>query len=265
MVFQALRIGVIGGGGWLGGTIAGAALAAGVVSCDRLTVSYRSKRAQVLPGAFWTRDNQELADRSDVIVVSVRPADWPNIRISAAGKLILSVMAGISIASLAKRSGTNRIVRSLPNAAAEVGASYTPWIASPGVSEQEKDFVRRLFSACGTQDEVRHERDMDYLTGLSGSGPALPALLASAMMRNAVSRGIASGIARKAVDAVLVGSGRLLESRGESAADTVETFLAYRGTTAAAIEAMQAAGFEAAVDAGLAAALDRSWRISNEG
>lgn len=257
-------LGVIGGGGWLGSAIARAAVKSEVVAADRLTLSYRSERGRAPPGASWTRDNQALVDRSDVIVVSVRPADWPAVEVMAAGKLVVSVMAGISIETLAARLGTRRVVRSLPNAAADVGASYTPWIASPEVTDEDKLFVRRLMSACGTEDEVRHEHEMDYFTGLSGSGPAFPALLAAAMMGDAVSRGIAPKIARRAVDAVMVGAGRLVESGGDSPADTVETFVAYRGTTAAAIEAMQAAGFKAAISAGLAAAGERSRRMSQQ-
>ncbi|TIW59887.1 MAG: pyrroline-5-carboxylate reductase, partial [Mesorhizobium sp.] len=64
-------------------------------------------------------------------------------------------------------------------------------------------------------------------------------------------------MARRSVSAVLIGTGKLLEARGENPKDIVQTFLDYRGT-AAAIEAMRASGFEAAVRDGLAAALQKS-------
>jgi pyrroline-5-carboxylate reductase len=57
---------------------------------------------------------------------------------------------------------------------------------------------------------------------------------------------------------VLTGAGRLLEARDASPAETVQTFLDYRGTTAAAIETMREAGFEQAVANGLAAAFRKS-------
>ena len=65
----------------------------------------------------------------------------------------------------------------------------------------------------------------------------------------------------RAVTAVLIGAGRLFERRDECPASVVETFLSYRGTTAAAIESMRAAGFEAASGSGLAAALKKSVRM----
>jgi pyrroline-5-carboxylate reductase len=252
------RIGIIGGGGWLGAAIARSILNAKVVSPEGLALSYRSERPSCFQGVYTTKDNQELVDRSDVIVVSVRPADWPSLAISVGDKLVISVMAGIRLRQLSDQLKTGRIVRSMPNAAAEVGKSYTPWVASPGADHQDRAVARRIFEACGSADEVASEADIDYLTGLAGSGPAFPALLASAMMRDAVSHGVSQDIARRAVTGVLIGAGRLLELHNEHPADTVEAFVNYRGTTAAAIEAMRAADFDTAVACGLSAALQKS-------
>ena len=254
----ALRIGVIGGGGWLGGAIVRSILDAKLTSAECLTLSYRRDPSPHFPGVAWTRDNQELVDRSDVVIVSVRPADWPALAIVAGDRLVISVMAGIRLGQLCRQFEAGRVVRALPNAAAEVGKSYTPWVAAAGVSDQDRSVVRSIFDACGTQDEVGNEADIDYLTGLSGAGPAFPALLAAAMIEHAIAHGIRPDVARRGAVAVLVGAGRLFERSGECPSDTVDRFVAYRGTTAAAIAAMRAGGFDAAVGAGLAAALEKS-------
>lgn len=256
-----LRVGVIGGAGWLGGAIAEAMLDAGIVKPQDLSLSYRSDRPDRFNHAFWTTDNQALADRSDVIVLSVRPADWQDLNVDAEGKLLISVMAGIRLTALSERHRTDRVVRTLPNAAAEVRKSYTPWIASAGLRDGDRTVVKAIFDACGSQDEVRSEAEIDYLTGLTGSGPAFPALLAAAMMADAISQGLEPEIAKRAVNALVVGAGRMLEQRDDCPTDIVQTFLDYRGTTAAAIEEMRAAGFDAAVSRGLAAAFRKSVRM----
>ena len=250
---EAPRVGIIGGGGWLGGAIARSILNAGVTSSEGVTVSYRSEPPTCFHGVHLTKDNQELIDRSDVIVISVRPADWPSITVVAGDRLVISVMAGIKLRQLSDRLTAKRVVRSLPNAAAEVGKSYTPWVATRDVDDPDRSIVRRIFDACGSDDEVSSENEIDNLTGLAGSGPAFPALLATAMMRAAAAHGLGPDIARRA--------GRLLELRNEDPAETVEMFVNYRGTTAAAIAAMRAAGFEAAVADGLSAALQKSMRL----
>ncbi|MBP2448076.1 pyrroline-5-carboxylate reductase family protein [Rhizobium leguminosarum] len=254
----SLRIGIIGGGGWLGGAIAGSIVDAGRVEPRNLSLSYRSQQPDRFPNSFWTSDNQALADRSDVILLSVRPDDWRTLGVDAGGKLVISVMAGFGLAALSQRHKTGRVVRALPNAAAEVAKSYTPLIGTSEVTENDRAIVRAIFEACGSQDEVARESDIDYLTGLSGSGPAFPALLAAAMMRHAVARGLPAAIARRAVNTVISGAGRLLERRDESPEEVVQTFLDCRGTTAAAIDSMQAAGFDASVAKGLLAAFQKS-------
>lgn len=252
------RIGIVGGNGWIGGALARALVAAGLVPASRLILSCRSAPPDWLPEAQWTHDNQALADASDVVILSVRPQDWPSIGIAAPGRLVVSVMAGIPLADIAARTGSDRVVRALPNAAAEVGRSYTPWTATEAVTEADRTTVRAIFAACGTEDAVAREADIDYLTGHSGTGPAYPALLAATMLRDAVAHGLPEDVARRAVIGVLVGAGRIFEKTGEDPRDTVAAFVDYRGVTAAAIEAMLAGGFDAAVGAGLSAALEKS-------
>jgi pyrroline-5-carboxylate reductase len=251
---EQIRIGVIGGGGWLGGAIVDAILAAGIVAPRSLALSYRRAPPAPLPDVVSTTDNQQLVDRSDVVIVSVRPADWRALDASAAGRLVISVMAGVPMVRLAEHFETARIVRALPNAAAAVRKSYTPWVCSTAANESDRAIARRIFEACGMADEVRSEADIDYFTGLSGGGPAFPALLAASMMDDAVARGVDPGVARRAVNALIVGAGRLLEAQDDDPHETVAAFANYRGATAAAIEAMRAAGFEAAIRDGLEAA-----------
>ncbi|UWU24577.1 NAD(P)-binding domain-containing protein (plasmid) [Rhizobium sp. CB3060] len=255
------KIGIVGGAGWLGGAIAESLVNAGVVIEEDLALSYRSTRPDRFLQAFWTVDNQELADRSDIIFLSVRPADWRQLRIDAKGKLVISVMAGVSLAALCHHHNTPRVVRALPNAAAEVALSYTPWIATQHATGEDKAAIRAIFDACGMQDEVASEGDIDYLTGLSGAGPAFPALLATAMLKDAIARGLEPKVAHRAVNAVLVGTGGLLQKRDENPDDIVRTFLDYRGTTAAAIEEMRASGFDTAVQNGLSAAFAKSIKM----
>ncbi|SCB58951.1 pyrroline-5-carboxylate reductase [Rhizobium aethiopicum] len=254
----SLRIGIIGGGGWLGGAIAGSILDSGLVDPQNLCLSHRGDQPLRFPDSFWTKDNQELAGRSDVILLSIRPDDWRWLAVDASGKLVISVMAGIRLSALSERHKTSRVVRALPNAAAEVAKSYTPWIGASSITRDDRAVVRAILETCGSEDEVARESDIDYLTGLTGSGPAFPALLAAAMMRDAVARGLPAELARRAVNTVISGAGRLLERRDECPDDVVQTFLDYRGTTAAAIEGMRAAGFDISVAHGLSAAFKKS-------
>ncbi|MEF9601746.1 hypothetical protein O4J55_05150, partial [Paracoccus sp. PXZ] len=147
-------------------------------------------------GMAWARDAADLVAQSDVVVVSVRPEDWPGLALRAEGRLVLSFMAGIDAATLAGCGG--RIVRVMPNAAAEIGASYSPFWAADGVTEADRDTVRLLLSAIGTTDELASEAEIDLMTALPGSGAAYPALMAVAMAGFIQEQGVSEAIAWRA-------------------------------------------------------------------
>jgi pyrroline-5-carboxylate reductase len=115
---------------------------------------------------------------------------------------------------------------------------------------------------CGEVDPVTSEEHIDYFTAMSGSGAAFPALLADAMMNDAIGRGVPSDVARRAAQQIVVGAERLQEYNGASPAETVKAFVDYKGTTAAGIIAMRDSGFDRAVAAGLEAAFRKALSLS---
>ncbi|GAB1364543.1 pyrroline-5-carboxylate reductase dimerization domain-containing protein [Rhodobacter sp.] len=245
-----MRVGIIGGTGWLGG-----ALGRGLIDRGLAEVAVLNRRGPQDYGGrtvVWARDLPDLVQSSDVVVVSVRPGDWPDSGLQAAGRLVISFMAGVGIGALAQCGG--RIVRAMPNAAAEIAASYSPWVAGPGVTGQDRYAVSRVLGAIGTEEELPDEDQIDVMTALSGSGPAYPALLAQAMLGFLAARGVAPDVAARAVEATVCASARLLEGKVAEAPALVRTFLDYRGTTCAGIEAAEAAGFTKAIEAALQAA-----------
>jgi len=248
-------IGIIGGAGWLGSAIARSMLDAGFVEPSRLVLSSRSGAGLAgWPDVACLADNRALTARADVVILSVRPAQFAGIDIDASGKLMISVMAGVTAVAIAAQTGATRIVRAMPNAAAEIGKSYTPWFAGDAVSVADKALVQQLFETCGMADEVFSEAHIDYLTGLTGSGPAFPALFAQAMLEHARKRGLPENVAKRGVKAVITGAAGLLAADNVSMEETVRTFLDYRGTTAAGLRGMIDSGLADAVGAGLDAA-----------
>lgn len=257
------RLGVIGARGWLGNAIVAAIVDAGVRKPYELTLSYRTGSPGRPSEASWTQDNQALADSAEVVIVSVRPEDFSALGITAPGKLVMSVMAGVSVAELAARFDTDRIVRAMPNAAASVRNSYTPWVASSGCTATDKALAAEVFQACGPADEVETESQLDYFAAFTGTGPAYHALLADTLRMDAISRGISPDVARRAASALLVGSAKLIERDGRCPSEVVQDFVDYEGMTAAALRAMRDAPLSQVVAAGIDAALARASTLQN--
>jgi len=258
-------IGIIGGNGWLGRALARPALEKSVITQDRLIISCRAGVTNVYdnwPSVRIMADNQGLVEASDLIIVSVRPEQFDDIAISAHGKPVISLMAGRSSDIVAKRTGSDRIIRAMPNAAAEIGLSFTPWCASSTVTETDKAWAQEFLAASGIERQVAGEREIDYFTGLTGSGPAFPALVAKAMIEHAQSRGIPEATAKLAVSTLFAGAVKLMD--GVDLSSLIAAFMDYRGTTAAGLQAMETHGLGDAIKAGLDAADAKARAMSGD-
>lgn len=258
-----MKTGIIGATGWLGSALGAGLLSRRIVHPGDLVLLNRSGPRPDYhghAGVVWARDVADLVAQSDVIVVSVRPEDWPGLDLRAEGRLVISFMAGVEAATLAACGG--RIVRAMPNAAAGIGASYSPFWAAEGVSGADRDTVRRLLSAIGTTDELEAEAQIDLMTALPGSGAAYPALMAVAMAGFMRAQGVSEDIAWRAAEAAVTGGARLLEGRITDAPALLAAYRDYRGTTAAGLDAAEAAGFSRAIEAALDAAADKARRMA---
>lgn len=261
------RIGIVGGNGWLGNAIAQAAVASGAIRAELLTLSGRSElsAAAQIPGARWTRDNAELVENSDVVVLSVRPDQFPGVSIDASGKLVISVMAGVTAQTIAERTGATEIVRSIPNAAAAIRRSFTPWFATPPVTAGSKALVQKLFDACGEGAEVPQESHIDYCVAMTGSGAAFPALLTEALAIHAAGQGLPRDFAARAAKGVVAGASGLFAADDADTAAIVQEMIDYRGTTAAALQTMLDQGFNQTVAAGIEAATAKAEALAAGG
>lgn len=254
-----MKIGIIGANGWLGSALGRRLLSSGKIQASELTVLVRRGRKPDYFGyheVVWAENVTELVALSEVVVLSVRPEDWQGLDLHAPDRLVISFMACIDLASLSRCGG--RVVRTMPNAAAEFGRSYTPWFAADGVTAVDRQWVEAILRSIGTADELADESQLDVLTALSGSGAAYPALMASAMLAWARAAGLAEPIARRAVEATVCGGAELLAGAIEGAESTVATYRDYRGVTAAGLDAAEGAGFDRAMTAALDAAVSAS-------
>lgn len=250
------RLAALGGGGWLGGALVRAALEKGVFRPEATTITSRKGAVtgfDAFPGIRVTADNPMAARDADVVLLTVRPQDLDALSLDLSGKLVLSVMAMVPMDDLKRRFGAERIIRAMPNAAAERGLSYTPLVASADIGEQERQLAVGFFAASGLAEWVPTEDTLDYLTGLTGSGPAFFAALAAAMEADAISQGLDAAQAGRAIRQLLKGAAP--ELAGERSPEAlVDIFMDYRGTTAAGLAAMRENGLGDMVRAMLDAA-----------
>ena len=128
-------------------------------------------------------NNRDAASWADIIILGVKPAQFTPILSSLAevcrGKLIISVMAGVSTAQL-KSSLTGddwSVVRAMPNLPCQSAQGVTGLFAAHGVSAEQRQWTEQLFTTLGVVLWLQDEAKMHALTVISGSGPAYFLLL----------------------------------------------------------------------------------------
>lgn len=207
---------------------------------------------------IWARDAQELFELCETVVLSVRPDDFPVPGFAPEKHLLISFMAGWSLSQLQEKAPEARIVRAMPNGGATSGQSFTPWLTSPGVSSADTALVARVLAAMGQEDRIETEDQLHYLSALSGSGAAYPALMARTMLGDAITFGLSKTVALRAVEAVICGSAGLLTGKLDQVDELLESYISYKGITVAGLIAAEATGFETSVRAPLSAALAKA-------
>ncbi len=116
----------------------------------------------------------EAVTQSDVVILAVKPQDFEKvlaeIKPQAAGRLIISIAAGVPTAVIEKHLDNARVVRSMPNLPARIGKGMTAVAKGKSATAADLELALELFRYVGTVMEVA-EKMMDAITAVSGSGP----------------------------------------------------------------------------------------------
>jgi pyrroline-5-carboxylate reductase len=199
------------------------------------------------------------------VVLCVKPADVPGalfeIRDALAGKLLVSIVAGLSSSVLAELCGPNvRIVRTMPNTAALVGQSATACCAGPGATAEDLKTVLQIFGGVGLSVEVP-EKLLDAVTGLSGSGPAYIFLIIESLAEAGVHAGLSRTLANQLATQTVLGAATLASETGEHPAILREAVTSPGGTTAAGLAVLEAAAIRSAMIEAVSAAAEKACEL----
>ncbi len=156
--------------------------------------------------------------------------------------LHLSVMAGVRTERLRRATGSERIVRAMPNTPALIGQGVAGLYARDAVTPAGRAEVQSLLAPTGQLLWVAREDDLDAVTALSGSGPAYVFYVLEAMLRAAGQMGLDPAQARTLALGTLAGATALAQSSSQSPQALREQVTSKGGTTHAAISALEADG-----------------------
>jgi pyrroline-5-carboxylate reductase len=208
------------------------------------------------------------AGKPSVIVLAIKPQVAPEILptlapIVGAGSLVVSIMAGRTIAFVENLLPSAAIVRAMPNTPAAIGRGITVAVANSKVSPAQRETAHKLLAATGSAEWVTDESLIDAVTAVSGSGPAYVFLLTEALAQAAVAAGLPGELAAKLARETVAGAGELLHRSPLDPATLRKNVTSPGGTTAAALDVLMAAdGIDPLMRKAVAAAARRSRELA---
>ncbi len=266
------RIGLIGAGQMA------MALASGFINAG-LTTAERILAADVDPparqrftertGAPATPDNATVAERSDLVILAVKPQQIEGVAAElrdkiGAEQLVVSIAAGVRLATLARWFGQQlRIVRVMPNTPCLIGKGVSAYSLGERATPADAELVGRLLAPLGATWQVE-EKLLDAVTALAGSGPAFVYVAIEALADAGVRAGLPRNLAAAMAAATVRGAAEIVLASGEHPAVLKDRVASPGGTTIAGLQALESAGLRAALMAAVEAAARRSAELGKD-
>jgi len=243
-------IGFLGAGNMAEALIRGLVRGGHVPAAQVIASGPRRERLDELAAAYGigvTTSNGEVARRADVLVLSIKPQILPAVLREVAADLrsttlIVSVAAGVDTATIEELLPAGaRVVRTMPNTPALVGAGATGISAGRAATRDDMTLASFMFDAVGLS-VVLDEIHLDAVTGLSGSGPAYIFLILEALADAGVKVGLSRRNAQRLAAQTVMGSAKMLLETDEHPGKLKDMVTSPGGTAIAGLHTLEQGG-----------------------
>lgn len=258
------------GGGNMAQALIGGLISRGLPS-TRITVSDPVEQVRHLlaeKDLVVAEDNASAIREADVVVLAVKPQVLANVLKPLNGlfdgKLIISIVAGAEIATIAALVGSDRIVRVMPNTPALVQTGAHGLYATEAVDKEDRDLASQVLAATGLTLWVGEEAQIDAVTAVSGSGPAYFFYMMESMIRAGKNLGLDEKVATALTLQTALGAAQMAITSSNTPAELRKNVTSPNGTTQAALEVFDRAQISQNIQAALAAAQKRSQELAQE-
>jgi len=266
MTLAGLRLSFIGAGNMAEAMINGL-LSGGLTQPDNITATApHQQRREELANRYHIKtiaSNQDATQSADIIVLAVKPQMMGGVVAAIKGPLrddalVISIAAGVTLATLRQGLRHNQVVRSMPNTPGRIGQGMTVWAAADELSPQHRSQTEQILGALGKVAYVDHEKYLDMATAVSGTGPAYVFFFLEAMIDAAVREGLPRHLAEIMVLQTFAGSAAYARQADRHLSGLRNDVTSPAGTTAAALYELERGGMRVALYDAVHAAHERS-------
>ncbi len=255
------------GAGNMGGALLRAVAAA--VGGEKVAVfdlsADKAEKAASLTGATYT-DAEDIYKNSKYIFFAVKPNVLGKVLSGAASQIksrsvIVSMAAGVSVAKIAEASGSDNVIRIMPNTPASIGEGMILYTLGKGVSaEDEKGFLAAMDKS-GAVDKI-DEKLIDAAAALSGCGPAFVYMFIEGLADGAVACGVPRDKALLYAKQTVLGAASLAQTSGKHPEELKDAVCSPGGTTIEGVLALERGSFRADAASAVIAAYEKTEKLT---
>lgn len=265
-------IGFLGGGQMATAIAKGAVRSADVDAAPKLIFcepnpGQQAKLRELFPDCQLCDSAQQLFEICNRIVIAVKPQVLGEIATSLRSlvekrHLLVSIVAGVSIAKLCEWFGTSNVIRIMPNTPCQSGKGASGMAVAVGVSQDDTAWCESLFNSLGITIRCTDDQ-LHAVTGVSGSGPAYVLMMIEALSDGGVKAGLSRTAALDLATQTVLGAAAMVQDTRLHPAVLREQVTSPGGTTIAAIASLERNGFRHAVIEAVDSAVTRSRELGD--
>lgn len=266
-----MKIAIIGGGN-MGVTYARAFVRSNIVPTENILIIEKhdeKREALKKEGIAVLSDNIDQTISSyDILIVAVKPQDF----ITMSGQLkaylkpnqlILSIMAGITIATIQQHlGGHQKVARAMPNTPAQLGFGISAFAIAEHAGMESVSVIDTLLETTGKSIFMKDESLIDAVTAMSGSGPAYFYYFIKHMIEVGKELGLEEHVASLLAKQTMLGSFQMMVNSKDSLDHMISMVASKGGTTEAALNTFDRLGVGTGIKEAIKAAEIRAKELS---
>jgi len=203
------------------------------------------------------------ATTSSIVILTVKPQRLGIIlgelrEVVQPEQLVISIVAGARVETIADALQHRAIVRAMPNTPAQIGEGMTVWTATAEVSNGQQAQIHAIFGALGREMHVEEERMIDMATALSATGPTYTFLVMEALIDAGVHMRFSRHVAEELVLQTMLGSVLFARESRKHPAELRNMVTSPGGTSAEAIYQMEKGSLRTVLSKAVWAAYQRA-------
>jgi pyrroline-5-carboxylate reductase len=209
-------------------------------------------------------------DAGSLLVLAVKPQRLRRVLQELKGsihqdQLVVSIVAGARIETIADELLHAAVVRTMPNTPAQIAEGVTAWTPSAAVNETQEQQVRAMLDALGKTVRVDNERQIDMATALSATGPTYIFLVMEALIDAGVHMGFSRHVAQELVHQMMLGAILFARESHKHPAELRNMVTSPGGTSAEAIYQMEKGSLRTVLSKAVWAAYQRAESLGESG